>query len=71
MQAGRPPDSEIADLVESIRKYGVREPLVVTLVLLYWVIGVDETFVVAIGYVLCGDRAVQARCDPTGVGTRG
>ena len=41
------------------------------LILLYWVIDVDETFVVASGYVLCGDRVAQARCDPTSVGTRG
>ena len=40
-------------------------------VLLYWVIDVDGTCVAAIGYVLCGDRVVQARCDPASVDTRG
>ncbi len=32
------------------------------LILLYWVIGVDETSLEARGYVLDGDRIVQARC---------
>jgi hypothetical protein len=51
---------------------GVAIELIVALVvLLYWVIDVDETFVAAIGYVLCGDRVGQARCDPTSVDTRG
>jgi len=41
-----------------------------SLVLLYWVIGVDGTFVVAGGYVFCGDRVAQVRCVPANVGTR-
>jgi hypothetical protein len=44
--------------------------VVTLLLLLYWVIAVDETFVVAIGYVPSGDRAVQARWEThKGVGS--
>ena len=65
-----------AAIIEAAQKVFVQatdESVVINdeiIVLLYWVIDVDETFVAAIGYVPCGDRVVQARCDPTSVGTR-
>ena len=74
-QSGKQQGGFLVAIVPSGKQFGIarlaEKGVGIKVVLLYWVIAVDETFVVAIGYVPCGDRAVQARCDPTSVGTRG